>query len=372
MYITAPFDWEGDVNRDTSGMVRVWNVKRRRVLVAFQASPKALLAVYGLSSMRILTHERTGFICLWDISDDAHDTSLGGMDKPPRLIQRMYVNTFNFCRFTILAPAPPGSSSILAVPSSSGNHGIDIWDLEQGERIYNALYPSTSSLVALSLVYPQVPAKEDGLMMSSFHLYAGYEDGSLAAYHWDSIDSEPTLLWQHTTFKDTVLCLDVSQNGQVLVAGSATEEIAVIDLRKIASNGPKNIQLLPIPGAKGIADVTFCDSQGTYLTAVSWDGRIYLFQPSSSQGEWTIARVIEGHRSSLRAVAAYFPTAGDSSVQDSSTLSSASTSLINRSKSFPKPSWSQEVDWTEKSYFACGGKDGNVTIWSLSKALGQS
>lgn len=195
--------------------------------------------------------------------------------------------------------------------------------------------------------------------------------------------------------------------------------------KQIASNGPKNIQLLPIPGAKGIADVTFCDSQGTYLTAVSWDGRsvyyyefrclmqysallfsfflrrlfylipssssssfslpnalndhmviimirIYLFQPSSSQGEWTIARVIEGHRSSLRAVAAYFPTAGDSSVQDSSTLSSASTSLINRSKSFPKPSWSQEVDWTEKSYFACGGKDGNVTIWSLSKALGQS
>lgn len=192
---------------DASGMVLIWKMRSRRVILEWKAHDKDCthIVVYD-NGNRLISQGRDNVIHVWRLLlDDDGDSS-------KELLQSIPYVSLNFCRLSLCKHQ---GDTLVALPFRGDTTSIDVYCLEKDLWIYHGVGEQLKEERRLCMAV-QVFSKG-----SHVYCLAGYEDGSVCLWHMD----QKLLLWDIKEHTEPILDLAVDMDHQFGISTSAGREL---------------------------------------------------------------------------------------------------------------------------------------------------
>ncbi|CDH58100.1 guanine nucleotide-binding protein subunit beta-like protein 1 [Lichtheimia corymbifera JMRC:FSU:9682] len=192
---------------DASGMVLIWKMRSRRVMLEWQAHEKDCthIVVYDNGS-RLISQGRDNMIHVWGLLLDVDGSS------SKELLQSIPYVSLNFCRLSLCKHQ---GDTLVALPFRGDTTSIDVYCLEKDRWIYHGVGEEEKEQRRLCMA---VQLFSRG---SNVYCLAGYEDGSVCLWQMD----QKRLLWDVKEHSEPILDLAVDMDHQHGISTSAGREL---------------------------------------------------------------------------------------------------------------------------------------------------
>ncbi|WFD30378.1 Astra associated protein 1 Asa1 [Malassezia sp. CBS 17886] len=319
---------------DADGRVSITGLRDLRPVVMWRAHSAALLRASAWRNY-IVTHGRDNCVCAWTMPETAASVTSGAPNAAPgpapTLQLRVDVNTLNYCAYDmVLIPDTHGLHGWLAVPNTVDSAWIDVYALPSRQRVAEAV--GRSGTVQCGSTRPPITMSvRITLTAHAVLLVGGYEDGSL--------------VWAHKPHRESIMSMCLGPDASHVYSVGADDRIVCTALTPDATPHISGDQH---PGNACVA----VRGDARVLAVGGWDAMVRVFALPAMQP----LAVLAYHKDSVYA-AAYTPAAGSPHFVD---LCDDSSSEDERGAGPLQPSAHVHSD-----RFACGGKDGRVSLWDV-------
>ncbi|KAH9945340.1 WD-40 repeat-containing protein [Epithele typhae] len=383
--------WVSDDNErvysgDGAGTVVATSTRTLRALAVWAAHTDGVLGVQEWGP-RVITHGRDNKLHVWTgphaaepgaarpacagagaVDVDAGSAALPGLHVPA-LLYSLDVNALNYCRFSLLVPAPPIAGSapgpaeeeaLLAVPNLVESAYADVWTLPGKQRLHAAIGKGGQDLAAdgrdvrnptglIMSMHLSAAPHPSAAGRARLRLLAGYENGSVTAREY-ARDGRPqsvegvgwNVLWTVKSHVESVMGMAVSWDGTFALSVSADHLIGKYNL--LEAERPETLQSAcqahrtKTPGNAAVA----IRDDGRVCAVGGWDGRVRLYSTKTFKPLGTLAY----HKKNCQMVAFAHVAPGGSDPSEDEDMSEAEEA--------------ERARW-----LVSGGQDSRVAIWSL-------
>ncbi|KAJ3207140.1 Guanine nucleotide binding protein (G protein), beta polypeptide 1-like [Clydaea vesicula] len=183
-------------------------------------------------------------------------------------------------------------------------------------------------------------------------LVAGYESGEIILFNL-SLDESNFAVGKVKYFKEPVLCLDVSPDGHLLIAGGPEPKVVKLSLDFDKKKPPSTFFELELNNVKGISDLKFRKDQKLFGLA-GWDKNIRIFKSENLQ---TLA-MFTSHRDGINCLDFSNP------IDKKTDIHPKSNSLV-----ISKDRDADDIHFLEssvvKNYLIAASKDTKISLWQI-------
>lgn len=251
----------------TDGELRIWDTLQNRTTSSswVHSAAHGIISVVSSGDNRVISQGRDGTVKLWDVGE-------AGLSRSP--VSMIKTNSYHFCKLSLLnaeiMPTEVSGSVVSASCVATAGQDlsvVEIWDVNNGEKIVTLPYHSTKSRGMCMAVRAFFCSGSNGYA----NVLSGYEDGSMVL--WDL--RNPALPVISVKFhSEPVLSLSIDSLCGGGVSGSADDKVVMFRLDP--STGSCLVRkeiVLERPGISG----TSIRPDGKIFATAGWDHRLRVY-----------------------------------------------------------------------------------------------
>lgn len=266
----APVHWVAFANNgrlliagDAEGRVSVSSLSDFRPRLFWKAHSDTVLRADAWAGF-LVTHGRDHCVRVWTLPDvgtaypfisgdvgtttSASEDAGGGegQEGAPPLAMSVPVNALNYCAYDMaLSDGAPKSTlhGWIAVPHTLDAGFMDVYALPARERVFEAIGRDTSVTTpgaARRPIVMSVKLLQSGLPSAELSVLAAYEDGSVQLWALHVENRSASLVWSHTSHRETVTALALDPDGKHAFSLGADDLVVSHALESDKDSAPKS------------------------------------------------------------------------------------------------------------------------------------
>ncbi|KAL9089423.1 MAG: hypothetical protein Q9165_005744 [Trypethelium subeluteriae] len=357
---------------DADGWVSLWSLATKRAVAVWRAHQATILGLKEWGDDNIITQGRDARLVIWQLrmtDEPGLEKKLpveGTSDDPkqPWMLHSLTVNTINFCAFSVCSD--PGRTlpshisqgvrqvdddnrGLLAAVPAATDGQIDVFHLPSQYRL--STIPSPRDAKTGMVMTVQIFHQRDTLLLA-----AGYENGDVALYTYNSSSASWVPQYHATVHSQPVLSVDVAPSLGFFYSSSADAIIAQHPLMTQNEAECSLVRSSPVREIKtkhSGQQALSVRSDEKILATAGWDSRIRVYSAKTLKE----LAVLKWHKEGCYALSfatMYEPqkllATEDDAVDDYGTLTADQR---------------REVRVKSTHWLVAGSKDGKVSLWDI-------